>query len=117
MIERLQVIATHLRRFRLLMALLALLSLTVLLLSLLESPWVSGADLIIPSILSFTWAATLFSFANVFAQVPIPPTAGAGWRARLGYRIHYMLFWILGLIMLALSTTLIVLTFKLVNIA
>jgi len=117
MIERLQLIATHLRRFRLLMAVLSLLSLTVLLMSLLESPWLSGEDFIIPSVLSFTWAVTLFSFANVFAQIPVPPVAGAGWRARLGYRLRHLLFWVLGLMMLALSATLVVLTFKLVNIA
>lgn len=115
MIERLQVIATHLRRFRLLIALSGLLSLLLLLLGLLDSSRLAGEDLIIPSLLCFTWAIALLSFSGVFARVPKRPAAGASWRVRLGYKIRRAMMWSLVLLMLVLGAALVVLTLKLLR--
>jgi len=116
MIERLQVIASHLHRFRLLIALAGLLALAVLLLSLLDSPWVAAEDCIIPSLLGFTWAIALYSFSGVFARVPLRPEPGAGWRIRLAYKMRRGMMWSLVVLMLALGIALSILTVKLLRI-
>lgn len=116
MIERLQVIATHLLRIRLLIALLAVFSLAVLFLSLLENPWIADDSLLIPAVLCLTWSVALLSFSRLLARVPQPPTPGAGWRARFSYRLRYTGVWLLALLLLALLGTLLVLTYQLLRV-
>ena len=116
MIERLQRIATHLRRFRILMALIALLSLGVLILSLVENPWLNGDALLIPAVLSLTWAVMLLSFAGLFEHLPQKPDAKAGWRVRLAYKVRHATVWLLGVMVVALCGSLVILTYQLLRV-
>lgn len=116
MIERLQLIATHLLPFRVVMVLVAVLSFAVLVLSLLDNPWLADDALLIPAVLCFTWSATLLSFSGLFANMPHKPGAGSGWRARLSYRLRHAVLWLLGLTMVALCGVLFVLTYQLLRV-
>lgn len=116
MIERLQRIATHLHRFRLLFGGVALFALAVLMLSVVDNPWMAGDEMLIPAILGLIWAVTLIGFAQLFVQIPQPPTAGAGWRARLSYRLRRGGRWVLALITLLVCLMVLVLTYQLLRV-
>ena len=116
MIERLQLIATHLLPFRVAVILVAVLSFAVFLLSMIDNPWLADDALLIPAVLCFTWAVTLISFSALFANIPGKPEAGSGWRARLSYRMRHAVLWLLGLTMLALCGVLFVLTYQLLRV-
>lgn len=116
MIERLQVIATHLLPFRLLLGIIAVLSFGVLLLSLVEDPWLADDALLIPSILCLSWSVTLLSFSGLFAHIPPNPEVGSGWRARLSYRLRTSVLSLLALMMVALCGAVLLLTFELLRV-
>lgn len=116
MIERLQLIATHLLPFRVVMGLVAALALGVLLLSLLENSWIEDDALAIPALLCFTWSVTLLSFSGLFAHIPDRPAADNSWQARASYRLRVIVLWFLGLLMVALCGALFVLTFELLRV-
>lgn len=116
MIERLQVIATHLLPFRLLMGLVALLAFAVLLLSLVENPWIADDGLLIPAILCFTWSVTLLSLSALFIHIPDKPGAGSSSRARLSYRLRTGALWLLALMTVGLCAAMAILTFELLRV-
>lgn len=116
MIERLQVIATHLLPFRLLLGLVAMLAFTVLMLSLLENPWLSDDALLIPAILCFTWSVTLLSLSGLFIHIPDKPAPGSSLQARLSYRFRSGVLGLLALMTLALCAAMVILTFELLRV-
>lgn len=116
MIERLQVIATHLLPFRLLLGFVAVLSFGVLLLSLLDDPWLADDALLIPAVLCLAWSVTLLSFSGLFAHIPPLPAAGSSWRARFSYRVQIAVLSLLALMMLALCAAVLILTFELLRV-
>ncbi len=115
MIERLQRIATFLARFRLLLVVMAGFSLVLLLLSVLENPWLSDDALLIPSILAFCWALILYSISELFLAVPPVPAPDAGFRMRFSVSLRRLLLWILGLLCLASSAALLLLSYQLLR--
>lgn len=115
MIERLQRIATFLERLRLLIAIIAGLSIVFVLLSLVENPWLADDELLIPSILGFCWAATLYSISMLFAVVPEKPKAEAGLRDRLSYKLRSAGLWVLALLIVTLTLSVVVLSFQLLR--
>lgn len=116
MIERLKVFATYLLPFRVLLVMIAVLSSGVLLLSVLDDPWSLGDELLLPSILCFTWSVTLLSFSGMFAHFPQLPAAKAGWRARLLYKIRATTLMLLALTFVALCAALVLLTYQLLRV-
>lgn len=115
MIERFQVIAIFLSRFKPLILLFGALSLLAFLFSLFEASWLNGDRLLIPSILGFCWSVTLFSIVEIFGSIPARPGAKAGLRVRMSVGIKRSAFWLLAVLMLGLSTALLVLSYQLLR--
>lgn len=115
MIERLHLIATHLRRFRWLIIAIAALSLALAVTSLMDASWSQGEALTLPAIVAFCWAVTLYSHTELFARpLPVLPP-GAPWRTRLALRFRRALRWVLALLMAVLSFFLVVLSWQLLR--
>ena len=110
MIERFHTIATSLHRFRPLLVVLGALSLLLVALNLFENRWLQGDELLIPAIIGFCWLLTLYSIASVFAVVPQRADADAGILRRLG-----ALMWILAVVMLGLTLTLLLFTYQMLQ--
>ncbi len=115
MIERLQRIATFLARFQLLIFAMAGFSLLVMLLSVLENPWLHGDKWLIPSILGFCWALVLHSISKLFIVVPSIPGRGTGFRARTSIRLKLALLWVLGVFILGSGAALLILSYQLLR--
>ena len=115
MIERLQRIANFLGPLRLLIFVMGGFSMVIVLLSLFENPWLTGDRLLIPSILGFCWAATLYSISKLFAVVPGMPNEGAGFRERLSIRLRRGGLWILAVLTIGLTIAVVVLSFELLR--
>jgi hypothetical protein len=116
MIERLQRIATFLERLRWLLIILGGLSMAGILLSLIETHWLSGDALLIPAILAFCWAATLYSISKLFTRVPAKPAAEAGFRDRLSAQLRRGALWVLAVVMIALTFSVMILSYQLLRI-
>ena len=115
MIVRLQRIATFLIRFRLLIFVLAGASLVMLMLSILENPWLQGDALLIPSILSLCWALMLYSVSELFVEVPPIPTKEGGFWSRFLIRIKRALRWLIGFLAIATAGALLALGYQLLR--
>ena len=115
MIERLQRIASFLHRLRLLILLAGLTFLLAFCLSLFESGGLNSDDHMIPSLVGFGWAVTLFSCANLFLEVPPVAAAGSGFRVRWGVKLRRGLLWLLAIFIIGLSLALLMLSYKLLS--
>lgn len=116
MIERLQRIATLLARFRLTLFVLGGFSCVMLLLSVLENPWLAGDALLIPSILGFCWALMLFSLSAIFQAAPGREGAATSFRARLSLRLRRLFYWFLGMLTVATVLALLILSYQLLRV-
>jgi len=115
MIERLQRIATFLERLRFLIILLGLVSFLFAVFSLMENPWLDDDELLIPSIVGFCWALTLYAISRLFVYVPVKPDTDAGLRIRLSVSVRRGLLWILGVFVVGLTIAVGVLSFELLR--
>ncbi len=115
MIERLQRIATFLNRLMPLIYIGGVFSLGVLLLSVLEATWPGHDRYMIPSLLGFCWALSLFSLASLFRHVPAPAQRGDSLRLRLAIKLRRGLLWLFGLVIVALGLSLLVLSYQLLR--
>lgn len=115
MIVCLQRIATFLVRFRLLIFVLAGASLVILMLSILENPWLQGNALLIPSILGFCWALMLYSASELFVDLPPAPTKEEGFWSRLLTRIKRAWRHLIGFLTIATAAALLVLSYQLLR--
>tara|TARA_R110002073_G_scaffold185518_2_gene344073 strand:- start:919 stop:1275 length:357 start_codon:yes stop_codon:yes gene_type:complete len=116
MIERLQRIATILARFRLPIFVLAGFSLIVLVLSVVENPWLSSDDLLMPSILGFCWSLMLYSTSELFQAVPGNVGTEATFRRRFSVRIRRSLYWFMGILSVCSTAALLVLSYQLLRV-
>jgi len=116
MIERLQRIATILARFRLAIFVLAGFSLLVLVLSVLDNPLLDGDTLLMPAILGFCWALMLYSTAELFQVIPDKAGREATFRRRMAVRVRRGILWVLGILSLASTAALLVLTYQLLRV-
>ena len=116
MIERLHRIATILSRVRPILILLAVTSAAVMLLSVIENPLISTYQWLIPAMSAMLWALTLFSLSYLFLNVPGQPDPSLNWRERLSRKIRRSALWVLGLVFVALSLALLVLTYQLLRV-
>ncbi|MBL6904814.1 MAG: hypothetical protein ISR27_04710 [Pseudomonadales bacterium] len=116
MIERLQRIATILVRFRLPIFVLAGFSSVIIVLSLLENPWLDGDSLLMPSILGLCWALMFYSTGELFQGVPDKAAAEDAFRRRAGVRVRRVLLWILGILTIISAVALLLLSYQLLRI-
>ena len=117
MIERLQRIATVLSRIRALLLLLAAISLCMMVLSMLENPWLNQDTWLIPASVALMWFLTLYSLSHLFLSVPAPVEPDMGWRARLSRKLRRAVAWLAPLLFLMLTAALLVLTYQLLRVA
>ena len=115
MIERLQRIATFLNRLMPLIYIGGVFSLGVLLLSVLDASWPGHDEYMIPSLLGFWWALSLFSLGSLFKHVPALAESGAGLQDRLAITLRRGLLWVFGLLIVALGLALLVLSYQLLR--
>ncbi|MDA1370837.1 MAG: hypothetical protein O2971_08775 [Proteobacteria bacterium] len=115
MIERLQTIASFLSRFRVLIYLLGLVFVGLFLLSLFEVSTAAEYDLLIPSIVGFCWALTLYCFSTLFISVPQRPDPKAKFWARWRSKFKRGLFWELAILLLLLTAAVLILSFQLLR--
>lgn len=115
MIERFQAIATFLGKFKLLIVALILCSTLLLILSLIDNPYLQRDDTLIPSFILFFWCLTIYSFSQLFANVPAKPDSSMAWRARMAVRLRRGLLWILAVLMTSLSLAVVILTYELLR--
>ena len=116
MIERLQRIATILARFRLPIFVLAGFSLIVLVLSVLDNPWLSSDALLMPAILGFCWALMLYSTGEIFQTLPGKASAETTFRGRLSVRFRRLIYWVLGILTVFSTLALLVLSYQLLRV-
>ncbi|MEX0965343.1 MAG: hypothetical protein WDZ52_15035 [Pseudohongiellaceae bacterium] len=116
MIERLQRIATILARFRLALFLLAGFSLGVLVLSMVENPWLEGDALLMPAVLGFCWALLLYSTGEIFQRTPGKAAEGTTFRRRMALRVRRLVFWVLGLLTVGSAIALLFLSYQLLRV-
>lgn len=116
MIERLQRIATILARFRLPIFVLAGFSLLVLVLSVFDNPLLDNDTLLMPAILGFCWALMLYSTGELFQEIPSKAGIEATFRKRMAVRVRRGILWVLGILTLASSAALLILSYQLMRV-
>ncbi|MDG1025661.1 MAG: hypothetical protein P8N94_02820 [Gammaproteobacteria bacterium] len=116
MIERLQRIATILVRFRLPVFVLAGFSFAIIVLSLLDNPWLDGDSLLMPAILGLCWALMLYSTGELFQNVPGKAAAEDVFRQQAAVRVRRILLWILGILTTISALALLLLSYQLLRI-
>ena len=115
MIERFKRIATILKRIRSIIIFCAALSSCMMLLSVFQSPWLSGEFWLIPSLLAFCWFLVLFSFGELFASVPDLSAKQTSWGRRFMNSIHRTWYRILGTTLIIILIALILLSYQLLR--
>lgn len=117
MIERLHRIATLLSRFRALLLLLAGGCLSLVVLSLIENPWLESETWLMPAIAAFLWLLLLYSLSFLFLNIPVPDEPGLSWDQRLSRRLRRGGLWVLGVMFLALSAAVLLLSYQLIRVS
>ncbi|MBL4581501.1 MAG: hypothetical protein JKY29_06755 [Gammaproteobacteria bacterium] len=116
MIERLQRIATIIVRFRLPIFVLGGFSLVVIVLSVLDNPWLDHDTLLMPAILGFCWSLMLYSVGELFWRIPDKAGSEVTFRRRMAVRVRRGLLWILGVLMAVGVAALIILSYQLMRV-
>ncbi|MCG8414037.1 MAG: hypothetical protein MI746_07445 [Pseudomonadales bacterium] len=116
MIERLQRIATVLSPARSILAALAILSIAVVILSVIENPWLQSDQWLIPGVAAALWCLVLYSLSYLFLDIPPQPDSAMNWRRRLSVRLRRFGLWILGAVFIGLSFALLALTYQLLRV-
>ena len=116
MIERLQRIATILARFRLPIFVLGGFSLVVLVLSVLDNPLLDNDTLLMPTILGFSWALMLYSTGELFQAIPGKASSEATFRRRMAVRVRRGILWVLGILTIASTSALLVLSYQILRV-
>ena len=80
MIERLQKFAKVLSRIRYILLLLAGACAVLVLLSLIDNPWLSDDRWLLYSFMGFLWVLMLYTVSQVFARLPPPVESAENWR-------------------------------------
>lgn len=96
--------------------LLAAISLAAALLSLVENPWLDQDSWLIPGITALLWFLMLYSLSYLFLSVPSAPDPEMGWRQRLSSKLRRGLSWIAGVLFLALTLALLLLSYQLLRV-
>lgn len=84
-------------------------------LSLFEAPILSGAQIMMPSLVMLFWAMVGLSFGSLFAEVPQPLPADAPMTHRIGRKLQRACYWLVGALMIGLVISLLVLSYQLIR--
>ena len=117
MIERLQKFAKVLSRIRYLLLLLAGVCAGLTLLSLIDNPWLADDRWLLQSFMGFLWLITLYVLSQVFPRLPPPVESAENWRQRLSYRLRRGMMWLLAMLFISLSVSLILLSYQLLRVS
>ena len=117
MIERLQKFAKFLSRIRYTLLLLAGACAVLILLSLIANPWLSDDRWLLHSFMGFLWVLMLYTVSQIFARRPPPVESAENWRQRLSYRLRRGIMWLLAMLFLSLSVSLILLSYQLLRVS
>lgn len=88
----------------------------MLVLSVLDNPWLSSDGLLMPAILGFCWALMLYSTGEIFQTLPGKASAETTFRRRLLARLRRLIYWVLGLLTVFSSLALLVLSYQLLRV-
>jgi len=116
MIERLQQIASPLARLRPLIVTLGLASLLVFCLSLFGAAGIDADSYMMPAVAAVAWSGLLLCVSYLFQQVPAKPNPGQSLFTRAGLHLRRSLYWILALAVLALTTTVLILSWQMLRL-
>ena len=117
MIERLQKFAKFLSRIRYTLLLLAGACAVLILLSLIANPWLSDDRWLLHSFMGLLWVLMLYTASQIFARLPPPVESAENWRQRLSYRLRRGIMWLLAMLFLSLSVSLILLSYQLLRVS
>ena len=117
MIERLQKFAKVLSRISYILLLLAGACAGLILLSLIDNPWLADDRWLLHSFTGFLWLLMLYTLSQVFPRLPPPAESGENWRQRLSYRLRRGMMWLLAMLFISLSVSLILLSYQLLRVA
>lgn len=117
MIERLQKFAKVLSRIRYILLLLAGACAVLVLLSLIDNPWLSDDRWLLYSFMGFLWVLMLYTASQVFPRLPPAVASAENWRQRLSYRLHRGMMWLMAMLFLSLSVSLILLSYQLLRVS
>ena len=117
MIERLQKFAKVLSRIRYILLLLAGACAVLVLLSLIDNPWLSDDRWLLYSFMGFLWVLMLYTASQVFPRLPPAVASAENWRQRLSYRLRRGMMWLLAVLFLSLTLSLILLSYQLLRVS
>ena len=117
MIERLQKFAKVLSRISYILLLLAGACAGLTLLSLIDNPWLADDRWLLNSFTGFLWLLMLYILSQVFPKLPPPVESAGNWRQRLSYRLHRGMMWLMAMLFLSLSVSLILLSYQLLRVS
>ena len=117
MIERLQKFAKVLSRIRYILLLLAGTCAVLTLLSLIDNPWLADDRWLLHSFMGFLWVLMLYTASEVFPRLPPAVASAENWRQRLSYRLRRGMMWLLAVLFLSLTVSLILLSYQLLRVS
>ena len=117
MIERLQKFAKVLSRIRYILLPLAGACAVLTLLSLIDNPWLADDRWLLHGFMGFMWLLMLYIVSQVFPRLPPPVKSAENWRQRLSYRLRRGMMWLLAMLFLGLSVSLILLSYQLLRVS
>ena len=88
----------------------------MVLLSLIDNPWLSDDRWLLYSFMGFLWVLMLYTVSQVFARLPPPVESAENWRQRLSYDCAGMM-WLMAMLFLSLSVSLILLSYQLLRVS
>ena len=117
MIDRLQKFAKVLSRISYILLLLAGACAGLILLSLIDNPWLADDRWLLHSFTGFLWLLMLYILSQVFPRLPPQVESGENWRQRLSYRLRRGMMWLLAMLFISLSVSLILLSYQLLRVS
>ena len=117
MIERLQKFAKVLSRISYILLLLAGVCAGLTLLSLINNPWLADDRWLLHSFTGFLWLLLLYILSQVFPELPLPLESAGNWRQRLSDRLRRGMMWLLAMLFMSLSVSLILLSYQLLRVS
>jgi hypothetical protein len=116
MIDRLTVIARSARRLAAPALAIALLCFGYAIFIAFTATSAEGDRYLFPSILGFLWMLSIYAFVETFRNVPQRPEADLGLFARAKRKLIRFWYWIIGLVLLASSVAVVVLTVRVLSV-
>ena len=117
MIERLHKFAKVLSRVRFLLLVMTGLCAGFIALSLIDNPWLIDDRWLPHSFTGLLWFLMLYALSHLFLQLPPPAESALNWWQRVLLSVRWSMMWLLGMLFLSLSVSLILLSYRLLFVA